>query len=123
MNYFRVGEYLSASHITGPRHNLLQMRLSRGVQQLPACERLPARGDCKHESLDEAGLISSVLEGVDQANLRSGTDYCVTHIRYVEHDTGPLVVFSMLASKIIERLSVGGAFVEQPTSTQLHNAL
>jgi hypothetical protein len=123
MHYTRNGEYLSASHITGPRHNRLLIRLSRGAQRRPVCERLPPIGECKHDPLDEVGLISSVLEGVAQANLRNSTDYCVTHIRYVENDTGPTVVFAMLALKIVEHLSAGGAFIEQAASAEVHNAL
>jgi hypothetical protein len=123
MHYARNGEYLAASHVTGPRHNLLQMRLGRGEQQRPMCERLPPIGECRHDPIDEAALISSVLEGVAQANQRNNIDYCVTHIRYVENDTGPLVVFAMLASKIIEHLYAGGTFIEQATSVEVGNAL
>ena len=112
----RIGEYLAASHITGPRHNCLQLRLARGPQAHPICEQLPPIGDCKHDPLDEVALVRNVLEGVSQANLRGNTDYCVTHIRYAENDTGPVVVFALLASKIVEHLSSGGAFIE-PANT------
>lgn len=117
MHYMRIGEYLAASHITGPLHNHLQLRLSQGSQTHPVCERLPPTGDCKHDALDELALIKNVLEGVSQANLRGNTDYCVTHIRYPENDTGPAAVFALLASKIVEHLSAGGVFVERTNAS------
>ena len=123
MHYTRDGEYLAASHITGPRHNRLQIRLGRGAQQRPVCERLPPIGECRHDPLDETALISNVLEGVAQANQRNNMDYCVTHIRYVENDTGPLVVFAMLALKIVEQLCAGSEFIEQVASIKVDNAL
>jgi len=117
MHFMRTGRYLAASHITGPRHNHLQLQLSQGSQTHPVCERLPPIGDCKHDSLDEVALISNVLEGVSRANLRGNTDYCVTHIRYAENDTGPVVVFALLASRIVEHLSAGGVFIEQTNAS------
>jgi hypothetical protein len=117
MQYVRIGDYLATSHVTGPRHNRLQLRLARGSQTQPICEQLPPIGACKHAPLDEVALIRNVLEGVSRANLRGNSDYCVTHIRYVENDTGPVVVFALLASRIVEHLSSGGTFIEQANTS------
>lgn len=44
MHFVRLGEYLAVSRITGPRHNLLQLRLEVGEQHEPICECLPPQG-------------------------------------------------------------------------------
>lgn len=56
MHFVRLGEYLAASRITGPRHNLLQLRLEVGEQHEPICECLPPQGACNHEPLIEAEI-------------------------------------------------------------------
>lgn len=116
MQFVRVGEYLAVSRITGPHHNLLQVRLSSGVQEKPHCERLPPMGRCVHERLDEEELIGRVLEGVSQANERLGTWYSVTHIRYVENDTKPEMVYGFLVLKLIEHMESGGVFQTSESS-------
>ncbi len=98
--------------ITGPKHNLLQIRLGAGVQDKPACECLPPKGGCCHEPLVEAEVIASVVKGVVEANLRLGTAHTVTHIRYVQNDTKPEIVYGYLALKILEHLKSGGVFAE-----------
>lgn len=55
--------------------------------------------------------MQAVLEGVAEANTRFGTSYFATHIRYVENDTPPEIVYGFLAQKIVERVVEGGAFV------------
>lgn len=112
MHFVRHGEYLAASRITGPRHNLLQLRLGVGEQHEPICECLPPQGACNHEPLVEAVIVASVLEGTSEANRRFGTSHVVTHIRYARNDTKPEVVYGLLALKILEQLHVGGTFVE-----------
>jgi hypothetical protein len=110
MQYARIGEYLSVTHISGPTHNLLQVCLGSGSQAEPVCEQLPAVGKCVHEPLDEQALVAYVLKGVAEANVRFGTSYSVTHIRYVRNDTRPEAIYAHLSSKLIEHLESGGQF-------------
>lgn len=63
--------------ITGPKHNLLQIRLGAGVQGTPTCECLPSNGECRHEPLIEVEIIAHVLEGTAEANLRLRTLHTV----------------------------------------------
>jgi len=112
MHFVRLGEFLAASMITGPKHNLLQIRLSAGVQGELACECLPPQGECRHEPLVEADVIASVLEGLAEANSRLGTAHTITHMRYVQNDTKPEIVYGYLALKILEHMHSGGAFAE-----------
>jgi hypothetical protein len=63
-----------------------------------------------HEPLSQAALIEQVLEGVSEANSRTGKQYCVTHIRYIENDTKPEAAYGFLALRILERVASGGEF-------------
>jgi hypothetical protein len=110
MQFIRVGEFLAVSRITGPRHNLLQLRLSNQPQGIPVCECLPPIGQCQHEPLEESELVANVLQGVSDANSRHGTSHSVSHIRYVKNDTKPEVVYAYMALKLIEHLESGGEF-------------
>ncbi|MEK8034920.1 hypothetical protein AACH06_29240 [Ideonella sp. DXS29W] len=112
MQFARVGDFLAASQITGPRHNLLQLRLGSQPQGVPVCECLPPVGKCQHEPLDKSELIANVLQGVSEANSRHGARHSVLHIRYVENDTKPESVYAFLALKLVEHLEVGGEFTE-----------
>jgi hypothetical protein len=111
MQFIRIGQYLGASQITGPKHNLLQVRVeSRPQAEHPLCERLPPVGQCVHEPLIESELVSAVLEGVRKANRRLGASYSVTHIRYVQNDTKPEIVYGYMVLKLLEHFHSGGEF-------------
>ena len=114
MHFIRMGEYLAASRVTGPRHNLLMLRLESGVQAKPICECLPPRGGSTHEPLNEAEVVASILEGVAEANKRLSSNQAVTHVRYVANDTKPEAIYRYLALKILEHLHSGGEFAEAP---------
>ena len=105
MQFHRIGEYLATSRITGPRHNLLQLRLASGSAAAIECEKLPPVGSCVHEPLDEQALIANVLQGVAEANAELGTVYSVTHIRYVANDTKPENAYAYMAYKLVHWLA------------------
>ncbi|MGH9752193.1 MAG: hypothetical protein ACREA2_05360, partial [Blastocatellia bacterium] len=107
MHFSRDDKFFSASRITGPTHNLLQIRLSKGSAPGPTCVRLPPQGSCVHAPLDEAKVVAAVLEGVAIANKDLGADYAVTHVRYVENGTPPEAVYALLARSIIQRIESG----------------
>lgn len=113
MQFIRIGHYFCASHITGPKHNLLQLRLSEAVGgEAPILETLPAIGNCSHAPLNDEVVVAQVVEGVEDANRRLGTTFSVTHIRRVANDTGPEVLLAYMAGKIVERIVEGGEFQE-----------
>ena len=116
MQFIRIDEYLAAAMITGPKHNLLQVRISTDVQGIPACEMLPPIGSCTHEPLNPEKITARVLEGLVEANTRMGTAHSITHIRYIENDTGPEVLYGHMCLKILEHLHAGGVFVESTSS-------
>jgi hypothetical protein len=110
MHYVRLGEFLSVSRITGPAHNLLQLKLLPSPAGELVCEQLARQGGCRHPPLDEESLIEFVLEGVELANRRLGTSYAVSHIRYVRDDTPPEAIYGFLATSLLEHLHRGGSF-------------
>lgn len=115
MRFTRIDNYLTASRITGPTHNLLQLRICTEPQVEPVCESLPAIGKCVHDPLNEKELVAMVVEGVMEANQQLGASYSVTHIRYVANDTKPEAIYGLLALKIIQHLVEGGEFIESKT--------
>jgi hypothetical protein len=122
MQFIRIGDYFAASHITGPKHNLLQLRLSNAVGGVaPILEMLPAVGNCSHAPLNNEVVVAQVIEGVEEANRRLGTTFAVTHIRRVANDTGPEVLLAYMAGRIVERIVEGGEFEE--AKGQATNAL
>ena len=110
MQFTKKESFLCASRITGPRHNYIEIELANGKQGIPTCERLKPMGTCKHEPLIEAEIIKHVQQAVLEANLKYSKEYCVTHIRYVENDTKPEVIYGALVLKIISHLEQGGVF-------------
>ncbi len=120
MQFVRLGAYLAVARITGPSHNLLQVRLGVGPQEKPECERLPVQVGHTGEPLDESKLVACVLEGVAEANKKFECKHAVTHIRYAENDSKPESVYAYLATEIIERLESGGEFIEsQPVLSKI----
>ena len=89
MKFSRDGEYLSAVMITGPKHVLLQVRLSEGAQGLPVCEMLPPVSTRSRAGFDADAIAANVLDGIAVANGRLARSFIATHIRYVADDTGP----------------------------------
>lgn len=111
MHFTQLDEYIVVSRITGPRHNLLQLRLCEGRQKQPFCEKLPSANTCKHELLAESEVIASICAGVAEANQRLGTGYAVTHIRYIDSDTKPESIYGEMAIKLIEHIHGRGGIV------------
>lgn len=111
MQFVKLGEFLAAARITGPTHNLLQIRFSNSSQESLICECLPATSGCRHAPLDEEAIIKSVIDGIAEANQQLGSTYTISHIRYVENDTKPETVYGFLVKSILEHLHSGGEFV------------
>jgi hypothetical protein len=110
MQFVKLGDFFAAVRITGPSHNLLQIRLSSSEQEQIVCERLPATGDCRHAPLDEEEIVRAVQEGVAAANQELGSRYVISHIKYVENDTRPEAVYGVMAKRILQHHHAGGEF-------------
>lgn len=105
MQYSRVGHFLSASRITGPKHNILQLQLGAAAGGKPAIERL---GPSDKDSLSEEAVLSAVMEGVAAANQRFARNWAVSRMRYAPADSAPETVYAHLAYSIIATWEAGG---------------
>jgi hypothetical protein len=110
MLYSRQGEYLTISRITGPSHNLLQLRLTEVLDAEPQIERMPAMGTCVHGPLSDQAVLDSVKAGIAHANAELGTAYAIDRVRFVDNDCPPEGVYGMLAALVIRRLHSGAEF-------------
>jgi len=105
MHYSRVGHFLSASRITGPKHNILQLELSADAGGIPAIERL---GPSDTSSLSEEAVVSAVMEGVAAANHRFARNWTISRMRYAPADSAPEAVYAHLAYSILATWEAGG---------------
>lgn len=102
MRFDSVGDYLVVSRITGPHHNMLQLRLAhsqQGAVERQAMVQPPASAT---RALDAEQVVAAVLDGVASANDRLGTRLAVTHIRFVADDSKPESIYRMLAEALVE---------------------
>ncbi len=111
MQYVSVEGFLGVSRITGPAHNLLQIRLGGGLQGTPVCEEIGPVSHGSSRELRKSEVVEAVLRGIKRANRELRTAYVVTHIRYVANDTKPESAYAELAGKIVEHLENGGDFI------------
>ena len=118
MHFIKLGDYFAASMITGPKHNLLKIRLAASATELLQVHCLPPQGQCKHEPLDEKAIVAAIQEGVAEANKELGANYAVSEIAYVQNDTKPEVVYGFMALSILRHLHSNGAFIEPPPNMQ-----
>jgi len=110
MQFIRIGEYLTVSRVTGPVHNLLQLKVTTAPVAPSVCEPLPSIGKQAPSLLNEALVVAAVAAGLSEANTRLGTSYAASHIRYVVDDSLPESIYAHLASALITHLACGGTF-------------
>lgn len=95
------GERFMGSHVTGPSHNFLALRLtpasSSQVPEIVAHDRHPSSG-IKLRAEEVAGWVSY---GVTKANAELGTAYSPTHIEFDVTDSHRPEVMSELARRIV----------------------
>jgi hypothetical protein len=96
------GDLYRGSHITGPTHNYLGLRLqpNGGVAEVTV---LPPVGECRHDDGLAANEVREwISEGVARANDELGTGYGVSYAEVVENDSRRPDVYSELARCIIK---------------------
>lgn len=109
MRVSRDGDLYRGSHITGPTHNYLGLRLqqSGGVAVVTV---LPPVGECHHHGGLEAEEVREwIFEGIARANDELGSDYGVAYAEIVENDSRRPEVYSELARRIIKEAHSAGA--------------
>jgi hypothetical protein len=109
MRVSQSGGLYRASHISGPAHNYLGMRLqeTRGIADVTV---LPPTGGCCHDvSLAAQEVREWISDGVARANDELGTDYGIAYAEVVENDSRRPEVYSELARRIIMEAHSAGA--------------
>ena len=103
MRISREGDLFRGSHISGPTHNYLGLRLRQGGGAAFEVNVLPSDGGCRHH----AGLVVGELrgwicDGVARANDELGTDYVIAYAEVVENDSRRPDVYTELARRIVK---------------------
>lgn len=112
MQFGSVDGFLYVARITGPTHNLLQLKISTIAPSVLSCDELRAAGGCNHGKLDPAKIQEAVRMGVAAANTAYGTEFHSVHIRYVSNDSGPEDVYRLLAEVLVSRVATGELVAE-----------
>jgi len=92
------------SHISGPTHNYLGMRLlHEGETSSFELKVLPPIGDCSHhEGLTSEEVRPWIVEGLTHANEELGTSYRIAYAEVVENDSRRPEVYVELARGIVK---------------------
>ena len=102
---YRKNELLCCSHIPGPSHNWLGLRLvadSVVDTVITRLERRPHSTD-----LNEDMIALAVKRGADAENGESGTRWHIADIVYVADDSPRYYVYEMLSRKIVSAMNSG----------------
>ncbi|MCA8989145.1 MAG: hypothetical protein KDA78_15975 [Planctomycetaceae bacterium] len=104
-NIYRKGDLLCCSHIPGPSHNWLGLRLQEDQPSEIILTQMSIRS-CE-TVLDEEKLCAAVDRGVITENANSGSKWFVAEIAYVADDSPRYSVYEMLAVRIVSALNSG----------------
>jgi hypothetical protein len=113
MSYSKSKNFYLVTHITGPTHNLLIIRLTRAnVEIAPKIQMLPPTSGCRCGPPDEEAVLENVKRGAAEANAQLSTNYQVAEVRFVENDSKNETVYAYMTQKLIERIEAGEGFIE-----------
>jgi hypothetical protein len=102
MRVTKDGDWYRGSHIPGPTHNLLRMRIQSESNDAFDVEVLPATSGCSHGLPLQAGEAHDWIEtGIERANEELGTRYGVVEAEIVANDSRRPEVYAELARRII----------------------
>ncbi len=102
MRVAKDGDFYRGSHITGPTHNLLKMRIGPNRSQSFDVRVLPPIGTCSHgASIEAEEAYRWICAGVERANNELGTDYSVLEAEVLANDSRRPKVYVELARRII----------------------
>lgn len=102
MRVTKDGEFYRGSHISGPTHNFLRMRVQPAPHENPVVTVLPAIGSCSHGAALEAGeALDWISVGVERANDELGTGFGISDAEVVANDSRRPDVYAELARRIV----------------------
>ncbi len=102
MRVTKDGDFYRGSHISGPTHNFLRMRLQMAPNASPSVKILPAVGSCSHgPELGAEEVLDWISVGVERANEELGTHYGISEAEVVANDNRRPEVYAELARRIV----------------------
>lgn len=101
MRVTKDGEFYRGSHIPGPTHNLLRMRVRLTPTEPPVVRILPAVGYVHGPALDADEILAWISVGVERANSELGTSYGISEAETVANDSPRPEVYAELARRIV----------------------
>ena len=107
MRFAKVGDFVVVTRITGPTHHLLGIVFApASTARTPILERVSLdRPQVEVEPFDpERDVCREVLTAVRDANVRLGTDFGVTRIRYCVDDPPVAGIYGRLAQALVEHV-------------------
>lgn len=102
MRVMKEGDFYRGSHIPGPTHNFLRMRVQLGPIDRPVVRVLPAIGSCSHGvALNADEVLEWISVGLGRANDELGTSYEIAEAEVVANDSRRPEVYAELARRIV----------------------
>ena len=103
MRVSQKGDLYVATHITGPTHNYLGLRVKRssGIRDYEI-NTLPSMNDRQHQDIPPPNEIRRWIDaGVERANDEIGSDFSVHYAEIIEGDSRRPEVYQELARRIV----------------------
>jgi len=102
MRVTKDGDFFRGSHIPGPTHNLLRMRVQSGRDDGFEVRVLPPVGGCVHgDPINAEETRDWISVGVDRANDELGTRCGIIEAEVIANDSRRPEVHAELACRII----------------------
>ena len=103
----RDGLY-QGSHVPGPSHNYLGLKVSPGALVPFEVAVLPGKGACCGAPLTAGEVAGWIAEGAEAAMAEAGASYRITYAQIVADDSRRPEVYRELARRIILRAHEDG---------------
>lgn len=104
----KEGAFYRASRVTGPTHNVLELRFVDAAQEAgatPGVEALPPVGPGRHEPLGPETVLRAAVGGVEEANRDFGAGLRVALVRYASDDTPPERAYGTTAYAVAGKIA------------------
>lgn len=102
MRVSKDGDFYRGSHIPGPTHSLLRMRVQPTPNENFGARVLPPVGECSHgAAIDAQESRDWIRVGVERANDELGTSYGIVEAEVIANDSRRPEVYAELARRII----------------------
>lgn len=105
MQFVKDGEIYKVARITGVQDNLLGITLADAPTKIDLVA-LPA-SDARKAKTNPDEVLRQVAEGLSEVNLELGSNYHVSKIFYLPHESAANSVYKLLIVELIRRIDAG----------------